>query len=158
MKEARKRIAGNIDITESGCWEWNGRPRENGYCRSTYKRVNWYIHRLSYVAFLGFIPDGYDVCHKCDNRKCCNPAHLFIGTRLDNMRDAVKKGRQAKGEKLSIKKMGENSVLAKLTSDDVINIRKLHFDGIKTIEIAKKFNITADNIRRIVRRDTWRNI
>lgn len=158
MNDARKRIVGNIRITTTLCWEWLGVPRKNGYCRTTYKRVPWYIHRLSYSAFVGVIPEGYDVCHKCDNRRCCNPVHLFVGTRYDNMRDAVKKNRMAKGEKISIRIRGEKSNFSKLIEKDVIEIRKLKLSGEKTASLAKKFNVSDDNIRRIVRMDTWRHI
>lgn len=158
MNDARKRIAGNINITDSLCWEWMGTPRDNGYCRTTYKRASWYVHRLSYASFIGVIPNGYDVCHKCDNRRCCNPNHLFIGTRRDNMQDAVKKNRVAKGDIISIHIRGEKCHMAKLTDLEVLEIRRLNMDGENTSSISKKFNITTDNIRRIIRRDTWRHI
>lgn len=158
MNDARKRIAGNINITNTLCWEWTGSPRDNGYCRTTYKRTSWYVHRLSYSSFIGAIPNGYDVCHKCDNRRCCNPAHLFVGTRRDNMQDAVKKNRVAKGEIISRNIRGEKCHLSKLTDLEVLEIRRMNIDGKKTSSISKKFNITTDNIRRIIRRDTWRHI
>ena len=151
MKEARKRIAGKIRITKSGCWEWIGNPRENGYCRTTYKRKNWYVHRLSYTAFVGEIPKGMDVCHKCDNRKCCNPNHLFVGTRKDNMEDCKNKGRIAKGFKLP---------QTKLTEEDKKKIVELAKTGEKYSKIAKIFGVQRQTIGKIalkngVRRHVW---
>jgi hypothetical protein len=133
MDKARRVIAGGVTIdADTGCWMWNGNPRENGYCRTTYKRKNWYLHRLSYAAFVGEIPDGMDVCHRCDVRGCCNPAHLFVGTRLDNVRDAVSKGRHAHGKSLP---------QAKLSESDISSIVERAAAGEKYGSIARDFSI-----------------
>lgn len=138
MDDARSRIAGKIDVVEStGCWEWKGNARENGYCRTTYKRKNWYVHRLSYAAFVGSIPEGFDVCHRCDNRKCCNPDHLFSGTRLANMQDAVSKGRQAKGFDLPF---------SKLSDSDIDEIVRRATSGEKYASIALDFLVCRQHI------------
>lgn len=157
MTNAKKRIASKIDIDlKTGCWNWNGCIQSNGYARVTYKRKTMGAHRLSYMAFIGPIPQGYDVCHDCDNRSCVNPAHLFTGTRLDNMKDCVKKGRQAKGDKLPDLR-GEKTHLAKLKEKEVLEIRHISKDKTSK-ELAKQFNVSVDNIRRILRRNTWRHI
>lgn len=78
--------------TNGGCWLW---PVKSGYGVFKGKRA----HRLSYEAFVGPIPDGLFVCHKCDVPACCNPDHLFVGTALDNSRDMVAKGRAGGGDK-----------------------------------------------------------
>jgi hypothetical protein len=160
MNEARVRIARKITIDkDSGCWEWNGNARENGYCRTTYKRKNWYVHRLAYSSFVGDIPDNHDVCHKCDNRKCCNPAHLFVGTRKDNMDDARSKGRLSVGARHSESvPKGEDCYFAKLTENEVQLIRRMIVNKHKTKEIASLFNVSPDNIRRIKRNNTWRHL
>jgi len=111
MNKIRGRIARNVDIDlTTGCWNWIGNPRENGYCRSTFNRICEYVHRMSYKAFVGVIPDGLDIMHKCDNRRCCNPQHLIPGTRKQNMEDAVAKGRQAKGFMLPQTKLSGNDI------------------------------------------------
>lgn len=160
MDKARIRIARKITVNkESGCWEWNGNAREDGYCRTTYRSKNWYVHRLSYSSFVGEIPAGYDVCHRCDNRKCCNPAHLFIGSRKNNMDDAKSKGRISAGEKHSVLvPKGEKSHFSKLTEDEVQRIREMAANGHTTREIASLFNVSPDNIRRIKRNNTWRHL
>lgn len=159
VNDARRRIAGNVEIDPvTQCWNWKGNPRENGYCRTSYKRVNWYIHRLSYAAFIGPIPNGNDVCHRCDNRRCCNPAHLFTGTREDNMKDCVAKGRVSKGERHSALVSGDNSGVAKLTAENVRQLRKLAKDGASTGVLSAQFQCSQDNVRKILNNKTWRNI
>lgn len=142
----------------TGCWEYTGYIRPNGYGRINRKGVTHYVHRYVYSNTIGYIPDGMDVCHKCDNRKCCNPEHLFVGTRADNMMDAVKKGRQAKGEKLAVHHIGEKSPFSKLYSPQVIIIRGMADLGINKKDLSKAFGVSIDNIRKIISRNIWRHI
>jgi len=137
MKDARVRIMNRVSVSDSLCWEWVLKVRPNGYARVTFKGKSWYAHRLSYVAFNGEIPKGMDVCHKCDNRKCCNPSHLFVGTRKDNMQDAAAKGRTAKGLSVPQSKLSEddkNAILDRVLSGEIY----------KTI--ADDFNVTRHAI------------
>lgn len=84
-------------VSETGCWEWNGR-RDNTP-RSTYARVDdetsfpLLAHRVAYVKWVGPLEDDAVLLHTCDNPGCINPAHLRAGTTLDNMRDMRNKGR-----------------------------------------------------------------
>lgn len=79
------------------CWLWKGAHNFEGYGFMRVGNSTRSAHRISYELFRGVIPTGYQVCHKCDNPRCVNPNHLFVGTRSDNMRDKVAKGRHRKG-------------------------------------------------------------
>lgn len=95
----------SIPVTETGCWLWTGQTlgKQKRYPKIMVGgRKGKYIaaHRVSYAAFVGPIPEGMSVLHKCDIPLCVNPSHLFLGNQADNMRDMKIKGRSTKGRKL----------------------------------------------------------
>lgn len=147
-----------ITINKNGCYEWTGATQSNGYGRFNLFGKSFYAHRFSALIKYGHIPANADVCHACDIRNCVNPEHLFIGTRRDNVMDCINKNRHSHGISHSIKTSGEMAGSSKLKNEDVINIRHLKNKGIKTKTISQLFNISTDNVRRIVRNDTWRYI
>jgi len=81
-----------IDET-TGCWNWQGSINTGGYGTIAIRRKTRTLHRLNYERLVGEIPKGICVLHKCDNPRCCNPEHLFLGTQADNIRDMHEKGR-----------------------------------------------------------------
>ena len=87
------RLMGRVTFGATDCWHWMGVRTGVGYGRMTYEGRSQVAHRLSYRAFVGEIPEGLSVLHRCDNRACINPEHLWLGTRSDNMKDCWNKGR-----------------------------------------------------------------
>jgi hypothetical protein len=145
-KENSKKIFESNFEKQNGCWEWKGRINDGGYGRIGTKKL---AHRESYQYTYGKIPKGKQVCHTCDNRKCVNPAHLFLGSIKDNMADKVQKNRQAKGSQIGT---------SKLTEEIVLEIRKMRISGKEYQEIADKFNIGWDLVRCICKDKVWKHV
>jgi hypothetical protein len=140
------RFAAKVRKVESGCHEWTGHIMPNGYGQVSYKQKPHYAHRVAWELANGPILDGLYVLHTCDNRKCVNPEHLFLGTFNDNMADMVSKQRQASGNR---------SGRRKLNSDQARAIRS----EIGTqVEIGKRYGVTASIVSMIRSGRIWRNI
>lgn len=142
----------------NGCINWLGQRDKNGYGRikpKGEKRIR--AHRYSYKTFVGEIPEGYLVCHKCDNPSCVNPEHLFLGTNKDNCLDRDNKGRTAKNNLAGLPiKLLPNS---KLTKEKVLEIRKLlNIKHVTIKTIAEMFNVHTTTIYYIKKRKTWYHI
>ena len=91
-----KRFWSRIQKTD-GCWNWTGALNTHGYGHMRVNSRQTPMHRLSWEKANGPIPDGLSVLHKCDNRRCVRPDHLFLGTQADNMQDKIAKGRHRGG-------------------------------------------------------------
>lgn len=142
---------------DDSCWIWTGGASQRRY-GSFYVHLaeNNHLlvkpHRFSWELVHGKIPEGMYVCHICDNTKCVNPRHLFLGTQLDNVRDMYAKHRNnnARG-------IGVNT--AKLRDEDVVHIRKLMSSGTRTqTEIARMYGVHRHTIQLLVGRKTWKHI
>lgn len=107
-------------------------------------------HRLAWMQEYGPLPDNIQVCHICDNRLCVRPTHLFLGDAFDNMNDAAKKGRMARGERhWASKRSG-------LTPDKVRRIRQLKKDGVSPSAIAATYGISPSAVWAIHYRTSWK--
>jgi HNH endonuclease len=136
-----------------GCREWNGGRGPQGYgviwLHVDHKSFKALTHRVAYELSHGPIPDGLFVLHRCDNPPCCNPEHLFLGTKQDNRDDCVRKGRQA---------VGEINGKSKLTAAEVVQIRDLRRYGYYLTELARLYGIGATAVRQICTRTTWKHV
>jgi len=149
----------------SGCWLWTAAVGQKGYGHFNLHGKTMHTHRLSYLFFVGDIPDGLMVLHRCDVRSCINPAHLFIGTAADNSADMFSKGR-AKAHLVGGAPLraivgrrggvgttaGENNWGAKLSLEQVAKIKAA--SG-RYREIADRFGVAPAQIGRIKRGENW---
>ena len=131
---------------QNDCWEWTGRVNEWGYGILSEGTKYFYAHREAYKDVVGEIPSGMFVCHRCDNPKCCNPYHLWIGTAADNNKDKMNKGRH-------ISLAGEKHWKAKLTNEQILLIAK---DKRSQRAIAAAYGVTKSVIQRIKSGTGWK--
>lgn len=147
------------------CWVWLAHKDHAGYGQFTYGLKTIRSHRVAWILTHGEIPNGLFVCHKCDNPSCVRPDHLFLGTHSDNMRDSYRKGRKVLPDRTRFVKghqqasRGEASHLAKLTSDQVLEIRRTYEQGGVTQEaLARKYGVERTTVRDIIHRRNWKHI
>lgn len=133
------------------CWPWKASLNTKGYGSIRWFKKGVNAHRVAWYLANGEIPDGLHCLHKCDNRACQNPSHLFLGTNLDNIADKVSKGRH-RGAR------GERSSTAKLTAERVYQILDRAAGGEKYSTIAKDFGVHEGHISMIVTRRTWKHL
>lgn len=130
---------------DTGCWEWTACKYRDGYGMICFGGKCHRAHRVSYELHCGPIPSGILVLHRCDNRVCANPKHLFLGTHAENVADKVAKGRQA----------GRTShPHTKLTEADVSAIRGS--TGITQTALASRYGVSQILISRIIHGQAWK--
>ena len=146
----KARLKSHVIILDSGCWQWVG-SQWNGYGKVSLKGKNEQAHRASWMVFNGSIGDSLQVNHKCHNRACINPDHLYLGTQNQNMEDMRGAGRENKA-------FGEGNGNSFLVESDVIEIKKMIADGFSYRVISEKFNTCITNIGSIKRGLTWSHV
>lgn len=132
----------------NGCLEWQKGLSKSGYGTIKVDRKKWYTHRLAWTIIKGAIPNGLLVCHHCDNPKCLNIDHLFLGTNKSNMQDMSKKKRYPN-------RSGTKNPRTRLTDADVLAIRASSDRG--TV-LAKRYGVAPTTISHILTRRRWNHI
>jgi hypothetical protein len=173
------RFWGRVRFSD-GCWEWTGFRNRHGYGVITAEQVKWLAPRLAWTLSRGPIPDGRHVLHHCDNPPCVRPDHLYVGTPADNSRDAWERGRAVPPPRPTAErqatirhpsgnahwsrqhpelvKRGDRHPAAKLTEDQVREIRRLSAEGWTLARLRERFGVRMSTLSYIVRRETWRHV
>lgn len=135
------------------CWRWTGHCLPRGYGiiakRVNGRNVRFLAHRVSFVLYVSEIPDGLDVCHRCDVTGCVNPEHLFLGTPQANAIDMIAKGRHQHGAR---------HAHAKLNVNKVRRIRFLRTRGASMGSIARHYGVNAETVRAVLLGRTWTHV
>jgi len=136
----------SMKVPEAGCWLWMYCVLPKGYGVLSHKGVAFRAHRAAYLAFKGDIPEGMHVLHNCDVASCVNPAHLYLGDDKQNGTDKAKRGRAAS-------KRGELNGRAKLTEEQVAEIRKSHES---LFVLARRYGVSKVTIKKIHYNISWK--
>ncbi len=175
IRTLAERFWSHVEKSEQGCWLWTASRMVSGYGQfGIRKGVLTGAHRMAWKLTFGAIPDGLLVCHKCDNKLCVRPDHLFLGTASDNVHDMIAKGRHSgitkpesfrRGEKhhwrlhpeMTLK--GGLNPNAKLTTEQVIAIRERGTAGsMPRKEIAAEYGVATALVGQILRGTAWRHV
>jgi len=148
-QDALEKFLGLTRPSPDGCILWTQAPMKSGYGAFSFAGKQGYAHRAAWeLANKRPIPKGMYVCHSCDVRLCVNPEHLFLGTALDNNRDAIAKGR-------TFHPCGESRPDAKLRAADILEIRASHLSQRK---LAAQYGVAKGVIQNIRNRTKWRSV
>lgn len=151
-KELSTRFWDKVDKTESDtCWNWKSGTQSKGYGSFGIGNGKTDLaHRVAFELENGESPGGLCVMHSCDNRLCCNPNHLKLGTIADNNRDMVEKGRQASGL---------NNGRSKLTLNNVVSMRSDYRAKLKNIkDLSEEYDVHYNTARNAIHGTTWKNL
>lgn len=147
-KVVHQRLSCHVVDPETGCWNW-AKAQLCGYGVSSLGNCVCRAHRLSFAYYVCPVPDKAVVAHRCDNKACINPSHLFLTTQQGNMKDMVRKGRGLRGEA---------HPQAQLTTEDVREIKQSLRLGVMGTELAHRYGVTPSAICAINKGVTWSHI
>ena len=147
-----ERFWSKVDVSsDNSCWNWKAGINSEGYGWFWKEKRPHIASRISWELKFGPVPENMIVCHTCDNTKCVNPSHLWLGTDQDNTDDKIKKGRDVTFK-------GEQHGMAKLSEKQILEIRKELGTGKSGYKIAKEYNVTRNLIYSIKHRRLWKHI
>lgn len=147
-----------------GCWIWTAAVNTYGYGMISIKLRPRLAHRYSYELVNGPIPPGLLACHTCDNHRCVRPDHIFLGSHADNSADMVRKGRSPKGDASGPRvhrermRRGVDHSNAKLTEDQVREIRRGAAQGVPQTTLAARYGVGQMTISNILTGKTWTHV
>lgn len=136
--------------TPDECWPYVGPTTKRGYCAFWFKPYRRLSHRVAWEITFGAIPGLLLVLHKCDNRRCCNPSHLFLGTDQTNADDKCSKGRQ-------YRMVGEGHPGHKLTQAQVVEIRNAYASGVSGNVLAQSYGLSEPYVFKVISGGTWKD-
>lgn len=156
VQEARRRFWSRVDKSgTNGCWLWLGCTcgstsiyGTHGYQGKTYK-----AHRLAYELTHGPIPNGMLACHRCDNKLCVNPDHIFLGTQKDNISDMYRKGRNR-----NVSLRGEENHRSKYTTNQAVDVKTLRLNGTSMKQISELTGVSEPAVNSICQGRVWRHV
>ena len=135
---------------KTGCWLWTRCVNYGGYGQIGVSGLGTsFVHRVAFELWNGPFDSALCVLHRCDNPRCFNPDHLFLGTKLDNARDMIAKNRVGSLRRLNA---------AKITAESVIRIREMAKLGVTQSFLAKKYGLCQSAVSRIITKSNWRNV
>lgn len=154
-----ERFWSKVDIrSDRECWPWTAavRRKNEGYGAFWYQGRHIPATRMALKLNGIDVPDGMEVCHSCDNPNCCNPSHLFVGTRQENNADKVSKGRHARMEKTGTAKVDRGVVIS--IRNEVRALRAINGRKFGAKNLAAKYGITLSCLSDIIYHRSWREI
>ena len=154
-----------VKRTPDSCWEWQGGITSHGFGNVQIRGRQLRVHRLAHAFANGAIPERLLVIHSCDNRACCRPSHLRLGTHDDNMHDMSIRGRAVGWEYVPVRR-GEANNKAKLTALQVGEIRSVRRKyagtrapkGERVVDLAVRYGVSIAAISKVARAETWRHV
>ena len=133
--DPKERFHRMVNLSANGCHEWKSTLHRDGYGKFHYEGRQLQSHRVAYILYVGEIPDGMFVCHHCDNRKCVNPEHLYLGTPKQNMQDKISRFKGLWGR-------------MKYTQSQIDECIRLCDSGITQSKIGKMLNMDQTTVSR----------